>query len=382
MERQQKSSEVFIHSVLFTALLQVFIQLATTMFLWLSSKIFSHSVCLIILSWLGCSADEVIKNYYTSTYGELCYDTCQTHGNSYYWCHTRKGWDYCSPSENRDYEGNACQDDHPCGKHGENYYWCNNQGWFPRRSYCGPVEPKTILHISSKYRRSCIDDCSFDESSNYFWCHTDEGWDYCSPVPDVTYKNVPCRSDHFCGDHGYSYNWCWVTESEWDYCGVIKPGECTYYSTQRKKRQPNNAVVFCTRKDGGNQVETIFYAEPDPTALADGSSWRNEITDLIARWDNGYLGDQARSQLITSSNLRIDLQGLLYIGGQRYYNLQIQLNVHRRPRQSTTVSQVLIPRDSTVPDRYVRFAFVESFRRRARVTMRVNRCQNNQYCSM
>ncbi|KAL7856344.1 hypothetical protein AOLI_G00199480 [Acnodon oligacanthus] len=348
----------------------VFIQLATTMFLWLSSKIFSHSVCLILLSCLGCSADEVIKNYYTSTYGELCYDTCQTYGNSYYWCHTRKGWDYCSPIEKRDFEGNACRDDHPCGKYGKSYYWCNREGWFASWGYCGPVETKTIIYISATYKHVCIDDCSYDESYMYYWCYTDKGWDYCSPTPDITYQNVPCRSDHSCGDYSYSYNWCWTTASEWDYCGIIKPSECTYYSAQRKKRQASTAVAYCTRTDKGNHVVTIFYAEPNPRALTDGSRWRGEITNIIARWDNGYLGNQARSNLITSEHLRIDLQGLLCIDGQQYYNLQIQLNVPRRPGQSTTVSQIFIPRN--VPDRYVRFAFVESFRRRARVTVVIN----------
>uniref|UniRef100_A0A3B4CV61 Tubulin polymerization promoting protein n=1 Tax=Pygocentrus nattereri TaxID=42514 RepID=A0A3B4CV61_PYGNA len=329
-------------------------------------KIFSLSVCLIILSCLGCSADEVIKNYYTSTYGKLCYDTCKTHGKSY----TRKGWDYCSPIEMRDYKGDACRDDHPCGKYDESYYWCKRKGWFGGWGYCGPVEPKTFLYISSTYRRMCTDDCSYDESYKYYWCHIDKGWDYCSPTPDVTYKNIPCRSDHSCGTHGYKYNWCWITAKKWDYCGVIKPGECTYYSTQRKKRQAKgNAVVFCTRTDKGNHVETTFYAESNPRALTDGSQIRNDITNLIALWDNRCLGNQARSNLIISRNLRIDLQGLLYIDGQQYYNLQIQLNAPRRPGQSTTFSQVFIPRNIPIPVRYVRFAFVESFRRRARVTV-------------
>ncbi|XP_036439531.1 uncharacterized protein LOC118816998 isoform X3 [Colossoma macropomum] len=339
------------------------------------------TLSIILIGHVSC-AFGVVFNHYTSYYGKLCGDTCGLHGQNYYWCNTRQGWDYCSPIQNRDYTDKACRDDHPCGKYGESYYWCYKEGWFAGWGYCGRVEPKTILYVSSEYQLVCNDDCSYDESSEYYWCHTDEGWDYCSPKQNVTYKNVPCRSDHFCGAHGYRYIWCWTTTSEWDYCGIIKPGECTYCSTQTKNSQSNNAVAFCTRIDRGNNVVTTFYAEPDPTALADGSPWRNEITDLIARWDNGYLGNQARSNLITSTNLRIDLQALPYKDGQQYYNLQIQLNVPRRPGQSTTVSQILIPRDSTVPDRYVRFAFVESFRRRARVTVRVNQGEiKNEYCS-
>ncbi|XP_036439530.1 uncharacterized protein LOC118816998 isoform X2 [Colossoma macropomum] len=331
------------------------------------------TLSIILIGHVSC-VFGVIFNHYTSYYEELCYDTCGLRGQSYYWCYTRQGWDYCSPRSDRDYKDRACQDDHPCGKYGKSYYWCYEQGMSDAWGYCGPVEPKTTLYISSTYQLVCNDDCPYDESHEYYWCHTDKGWDYCSPTPDVTYKNVPCRSDHFCGTHDYSYNWCWTTESEWDYCGVIKPGECTYYTTQRgivstfalKEIHSCTAVAYCTWTDKGNHVETTFYAEPDPTALADGSSWRNEITNLIARWDNGYLGNQPKSNLITSRNLRIDLQGMLHIDGQQYYNLQIQLN-----GQSTKVSQVLAPSD--IPNSYVRFAFVESFLRRARVTVRVKK---------
>ncbi|KAL6467319.1 hypothetical protein MHYP_G00251230 [Metynnis hypsauchen] len=333
----------------------------------------------IILIHHVSGAFGFMSNHYTSYYGKLCGDTCGlgiSSGYRYYSCHTRKGRDYCSPIKNRDSRGRACSDDHPCGKYDKRYYQCYVGGTSAGWGYCGPVETKTVLYISSTYQLLCNDDCSYDKYYKYYWCFTDKGWDYCSPTSDVTYKNVPCRSDHSCGTHGYKYNWCW-TEKSWDYCGIIKTAECFYCSTQRgvirlfdlKKIKTCSVIAYCT--DRGNHVETIFYADPDSTALSDGSRWRDEITNLIARWNNRYLVKQARSNLITSDNLRIDLQGLLYIDGQQYYNLQIQLNVHRRPGQSTTVSQVLVRSD--IPDRYVRFAFVESFLRRARVTVRVKK---------
>ncbi|KAI4890861.1 hypothetical protein NFI96_028195 [Prochilodus magdalenae] len=241
-------------------------------FLWLSSKmekgyVFS-SAAFIILSCLGSSA-EVMKSHYSSTYGVLCSNTCGKYGKGYYWCNTRKGWDYCSPAQNRDYKDNACRDDHPCRKHGESYYWCYRNGWFSGWGYCGPVESKTTVYISSKYQRVCIDDCLYDEYYEYSWCYTDNGWDYCSPTPAVTYKNVPCRSDHFCDSHGYSYSWCWITALEYDYCGVIKACECSSFTTKRYKRHLRNAVALCVRNDTGevNVGKTNFLAEPNQEAL-------------------------------------------------------------------------------------------------------------------
>ncbi|KAI4899758.1 hypothetical protein NFI96_004477 [Prochilodus magdalenae] len=357
-------------------------------FLWLTSKMEKgyvfYSAAFIILGCLGSFADDVMMYHYSSTYGVLCSNTCDKHGEDYYWCKTRKGWDYCSPVENRDYEDKACRDDHPCGKYGKSYYWCyRNKSW----GYCGPVESKRIAYISSTYQQVCNDECLYDKSYEYYWCNTDKGWDYCSPAENIDHENYACRDDHPCDKHGESYYWCYTNRwlSNWGYCGPVDPNyrcwiteleydycqspECSYLSTKRRKRlaKPNNAAAICVRKDTGNRRETTFLAEPNPGAVADGSSSRNEITDLIARWENGCLVNQARSNVLYSPNFRIDIQGLVNRGNQPYYNLQVQQNVRRDNRESTTVSQVLIPANTLIPDRYVRHAFVESFRRRARV---------------
>ncbi|KAI4903128.1 hypothetical protein NFI96_007895 [Prochilodus magdalenae] len=176
-------------------------------FLWLSSKTEKGYVfylaAFIILSRLGSSA-EVMKSHYSSTYGVLCYNTCDKHGKDYYWCKTRKGWDYCSPAQNRDYKDNACRDDHPCDKHDKDYYWCyKNEGW----GYCGTVESKTTTYLSSKYQRLCNDECLYDESSKYYWCYTDKGWDYCSPSENIDYKGNACRDDHPCDKHAFMMEW-------------------------------------------------------------------------------------------------------------------------------------------------------------------------------
>ncbi len=230
-----------------------------------------------------------------------------------------------------------CREDSPCGKQGQDYNWC----WLKEGSwaYCGLVESNMFLH-QSVYHQVCIDQCQYYESGDYYWCHTAKGWDYCSPDVDVTYKGKPCRSDHSCGSHGYSYNWCWTSDSEYDYCGPIESGECTYISSRhRNRRAPDKKVEICTEKDKTNSKITTFTAVPAPKAIADGKQWKNEVENLISRWNNGYLVSQARSNRISSDNLRIDMQGSFKRNNKLYYNLQIQVNVRRGPGQSTTPNQ-------------------------------------------
>ncbi len=319
------------------------------------------------LSWGYCGQVMEDKNHYGSKTGALCYDRCDQI-NGVYHCNTAEGWDYCSPSENVDYWNKNCNENNPCGKQGKDYYWC----WLKEGSwgYCGLVEPKMLLH-RSKYHYVCTDNCQYYESGDYYWCHTAQSWGYCSPDVNVTYKDKPCRSDHHCGLHGSGYNWCWTSESEYDYCGPIESAECTYVTSHhRNRRAPEDRILICIRENKDKKIKTTFTAEPATNSITENHSWRNEASNLISRWNNGYLVDQARSNLITSENLRIDMQGLINRNNQRYYNLQIQVNMNRRPGQSTTVSQIIIP--SGVPDRYIRRAFWESFRRRARVFVDVS----------
>ncbi|KAJ8259549.1 hypothetical protein GJAV_G00170720 [Gymnothorax javanicus] len=323
--------------------------------------------CAVGSSWGYCG--EVIEDlrHYTSNYDVQCYDSCGKRGKDYYWCHSQKGWDYCSPSKNIDYKGYTCKKDSPCTKNGEDYYWCylEEGSW----GYCARVEPKAMIYQTYKLK-DCIDECQYDESGSYYWCHTPDGWDYCSPLPDITYKDVPCRQDHKCGTHGYNYNWCYTADS-YDYCGVIHPGECMYSLPRRSKRTPNNKPqVICTKEDNNNRRTTTFTAVEDHSAIAEPNNrLRTEALDLINRWDNQRLGDQARSNLITSDHLRIDLQGLINRNNQRYYNLQIQENRQRSSRESTTLSQIIVPVDTSAE--YMRLAFRESLQRRARVTLEV-----------
>ncbi|KAF4071675.1 hypothetical protein AMELA_G00276020, partial [Ameiurus melas] len=211
---------------------------------------------IILIGWTQGKQNDI--KHYSSSYGIPCDDLCGTHEKDYYWCYTKKGWDYCSPRENTDYKGQPCRDDHLCGTYGKSYHWCytNGDNW----GYCGllrnTLEPKTMLHISSTLMSACWDGCLYDERKKYYWCHTDEGWDYCSPLPDVTYTNEPCRLDHYCGTHESGYTWCY-TDSSSDKCGRISVGECMYI-TPESKTKGINTVISCTWKDTKNQKQIKF----------------------------------------------------------------------------------------------------------------------------
>uniref|UniRef100_A0A672L399 Uncharacterized LOC107574117 n=1 Tax=Sinocyclocheilus grahami TaxID=75366 RepID=A0A672L399_SINGR len=345
----------------------------TLHFILLFTEIMEHLHTSLILLPLFCSLSAG-KSFFTHL-GTRCIDDCKS-DSGVFKCKTfdKDGTCqemYCSPQENMDYWGRQCEADSMCGRHGQDYYWCkiNIFTW----GYCGLVmENKN--HYGSHTGALCYDYCDKREE-DYYWCHTVQGWDYywdyCSPDVDVTYKGKPCRSYHSCGPHDYNYNWCWTSESEYDYCGPVESGECTYITSRhRNRRAPDDKVVICTKMDKGNKKITTFTAKPAPNAIADGSQWRNEAENLISRWENNYLVDQARSNLIHSDNLRIDMQGIINHNNQLYHNLQIQVNVRRRSGQSTTVSQIIVPRG--IPRRYIRRALLESFRRRARVLIEVS----------
>ncbi|XP_060939321.1 uncharacterized protein LOC133016026 isoform X2 [Limanda limanda] len=320
--------------------------------------------------WDQC-LDECPAKYFTSTYGVRCSDRCEQRGYDYYWCHSQEGWDYCSPGENIDYKGNTCSND--CGKYGESYYKCLL--WGMSWSQCARVEPRAMIHYT-RYQRQCVDRCQYYESDDYFWCHDGENWEYCSPLPDHTYKNEPCRSNHQCGTHGESYTWCYTTSNnDWDYCGVISPGECVFSQTSRAKRQPNNPRVICTREDNNNRRVTTFREDGNPRNIVPTNRRiRNNALDLINQWDNQGLSDQSRSNLIRSDTLRIDNQGLVNRNNQRCYNLQIQINgVSGR----STVAAIICPVDTSAE--YMRLAFRESLQREVGVEVEVNEASTSTY---
>ncbi|KAK3523002.1 hypothetical protein QTP86_010510 [Hemibagrus guttatus] len=271
-------------------------------------KIAPVLISIIFLCQLCWTQDEGDFQYhYTSNYGLLCYDTCHQNGKSYYWCNTKKGWDYCSVKQNTDYKGKECKIEHPCDLYGKYYYWCYNKAG--KWGYCGNVQPRKVnnkdLYKSSTFQMECKDKCSYDNSTLHYGCNTNKGWDYCSPSPDVTYKNELCRFDHSCKSHGYKYTWCW-TDSGWGYCGIIEKSEiCDSVAVPKRE---SDTYEICLR-DNFNGKITKLKQEYDPKAIAEGRKWSNEISQIISNWNNEYLDNHSKSNVITTTNLHLDLQG-------------------------------------------------------------------------
>ena len=310
-------------------------------------------------------------NYITSTYGAPCYDQCATRGYKYYWCHTRKGWDYCSPRPNVDYQNNPCEATHPCTKHDKSYYWCNLEKG--GSGHCDPQTPKTFFR-SSTYKKLCGDNCEYYSNKDYYYCYTSKGyWDYCSPWPNVTCRGVPCRDDHSCDLHHKSYYWCYTdNDNSWDYCGLVEGIECQYSHRLRTKRQVRQDLYQCTDL-GNRRLVTFALNTAAKIAILEGKQLLKEIQRIISMWSNDRLTTQPTSRLRETDTFRIDMQGMVNRGNQWYYNLQIQRNVQRPSGQSTTYSQVLVPENLVgVPTRYVRRAFVLSYKDRAGITIRVS----------
>ncbi|KAL6467320.1 hypothetical protein MHYP_G00251240 [Metynnis hypsauchen] len=287
-------------------------------------------------TWGYCGHVKEDQNYYTK-YGEMCSDTCGMHGKSYYWCKTNQSWDYCSIKMNMDYKGNACHQDHPCGKHNEPYYWCKRAegGW----GYCGPVEPNTL------HKYFFLDDVLPDNSEPFICSYNASVW---NNLRHFAFEKVGSQLD-LCKDNGE----------------VKQNRHC--------KRLGEDEEIVDLKIDQDKCIATVFRVCPGCDTVTDGSSWSNDITSLIAQWKHEYLGKHNRSQLITSHSLRIALQRVLHIG-QLYHNLQIQLYVPNRPEHSTTVSQILIPKNPPIPipDSYVRRAFSLSFSYLEGVIMDIN----------
>ncbi|KAL3837061.1 hypothetical protein ACJMK2_022497 [Sinanodonta woodiana] len=60
---------------------------------------------------------------------------------------------------------------------------------------------------------------------------------------DATISNVPCRENHRCERHGYSYTWCYTdSRDNWDYCC---DSPCVYDATNALRCKSGNSFKFC-----------------------------------------------------------------------------------------------------------------------------------------
>merc|ERR1711915_125583 len=147
----------------------------------------------------------------------------------YYWCYKNREtdsglgyWDYCSLNGSHTKLGAKCQDS--CRKKkGEDYYWCNtdNAG---NGDYCSPdvvlgVDATKETELTRK-GQICRSKCSHGGKKSA-WCmiysnsRAYSSWEYCSLKLGETISGMKCMSE--CGRKGEDYFWC-NTQEDWDYC--------------------------------------------------------------------------------------------------------------------------------------------------------------------
>ncbi|XP_053272051.1 uncharacterized protein LOC128430106 [Pleuronectes platessa] len=93
-------------------------------------------------------------------------------------------------------------------------------------------ECPTKNYFTSTYNVQCSDRCE-KRGSDYYWCYSFKGWDYCSPVENIDYKGSHCNNA--CGKHGERYNWCKLSGGSWGYCGRVEPRAMIYYTRYQRQ---------------------------------------------------------------------------------------------------------------------------------------------------
>ncbi|XP_076864077.1 uncharacterized protein LOC143516413 [Brachyhypopomus gauderio] len=110
--------------------------------------------------------------------------------------------------------GKKCSDS--CATYGNDYYWCNTQNSW---DYCSPPLWRSI---TKKGLRCRTNHACAKYGSRYYWCYTDEhnNWDYCCRHDDrySTVDGKSCKELHPCGYHGKNYLWCYTTDGSWAEC--------------------------------------------------------------------------------------------------------------------------------------------------------------------
>ncbi|XP_078541483.1 uncharacterized protein LOC144826896 [Lissotriton helveticus] len=90
------------------------------------------------------------------------------------------------------------------------------------------VEGLDFDHFTSGADAQCRD-CGL--GFRYYWCNSDEGWDYCSPAKNKDYYGRQCKADHPCGRHGLAYSWCYTEGGSWGYCGRVEAKVVSHVSS-------------------------------------------------------------------------------------------------------------------------------------------------------
>ncbi|XP_056304136.1 uncharacterized protein LOC130216262 [Danio aesculapii] len=248
--------------------------------------------------------------------------------------------------------------------------------------FCSPClsEGKTFFtHLGTL----CAEDCKSD-GGEYKCRSTDEDGKsqsmYCSPQENVDYWGRQCRADSMCAKYGEDYCWCRINIFSWGFCGLVKEdqtlgdaGEDQHNTSPHRNRRDRKVVEVINDSNIGRTITISEETARSGTFANSNKKLRREAEDLINQWNNVHLVNQARSKLITSDHLRIDMQGMVPQGNKRYHNLQVQINGVQRGKKltSTTLSQVFVHNDG-VPEQYIKRGFLHSLNNQVRVYVDVS----------
>ncbi|CAB1441638.1 unnamed protein product [Pleuronectes platessa] len=109
-------------------------------------------------------------------------------------------------------------------------------------------------YFTSTYDVRCSDRCE-KHGYDYYWCHSEEGWDYCSPGEHIDYIGNPCSNA--CGKYGENFYRCLLWGGSWSKCARVEPRAMIYYT--RYQRQ---CVDSCQ-----------YYESDDYFWCHDGDDW-------------------------------------------------------------------------------------------------------------
>lgn len=127
--------------------------------------------------------------------------------------------------------------------------------------------------------------------------------------------------------------------------------------------------TFRMKQDDGQLVCGTVQMDVRDTLRNGLGKSGNELVATFGR--TSFSGnEQAKSNLVKNSQVRIDLQGMFTQYGKRWANLQIQRNGNGHPKP-TTMGHVFLEADKTFPIRLVRNAFVESMSRCVKVWLAI-----------
>ena len=321
----------------------------------------------IILLYVCFAAGEnyILSSTYQLPCGTDClFDNYDSY-DSYSYCYTERGWDYCSQSPSIDHQGNECVK--PC-KLIQNIYQCDIGGWalfpqlFPNLGYCSVTtsNPIQLDHAGN----ICTSACEKKLIPIFYTCNSmkpngEKSLGFCSPSNNVDFQGKQCKS--YAAYNGYSI--CSLQDGGMGYVGMIEDSGCP-------SREINTASNGCYRygtTDGRRfQVQMTDNGDinsPDSTEIRYKTRWTvgqyNMKNDYI-QYDEMKKDTKLMKEgtILNAPDFRMDGQGQTKGDDKNpagYANIAIQF-------KSYVVAQILMPLGKKVPRKAIRSALLKSFK--------------------